>query len=255
MDAIIKQFFDKKVGDFLKVDEGNLHVDAATGQFLLKKAAIVGHAFDSLHLPLTLTGGFIDELSIHLYLDVFNPGGNVSLQILIKNVCLVFGAHTTDWSYSHVKQCKSKLVDLVMKVLELKPQKKNKAAEDGSATGWLSHVQTRLKQDLMKKVAEMIEVNISNFHVRLEDSKTQAVPFACGFKLGYCAVFANEDSNSQRTTGTWRHTVDNLADPLFSQTIVARRMSIYWDLDQAHRHFPSIPSGWAWKKTWNEIIR
>ena len=158
MDAIIKQFFDKKVGDFLKVDEGNLRVDAATGQFLLKKASVVGEAFDSLHLPLTLTGGFIDELSVHLHLDVFNPGGNVSLQILIKNVCLVFGAHTTDWSYRHVKQCKSKLIDLVMKVLELKPQKKAKGTDSsGSATSWLSDVQTRLKQDLMKKVAEMVE--------------------------------------------------------------------------------------------------
>ena len=48
-----------------------------------------------------------------------------------------------------------------------------------------------------------------------------------------------KDSHSQRTTGTWRHTVDTLADPLFSQTIVARRMSVYWDLDQAHRHFAS----------------
>lgn len=43
MDAIIKQFFDKKVGDFLKVDEGNLRVDAATGQFHLKKAGGSGN--------------------------------------------------------------------------------------------------------------------------------------------------------------------------------------------------------------------
>lgn len=207
------------------------------------QASIVGQAFDSLHLPVTLLGGFIDELSVHLHLDVFNPGGTVSLQIIIKNVCLVFGAHTTDWSYSHVKQCKSKLVDLVMKVLDLKPPRKSKPAAEDSATGWLSDMQSRLKQDLLKKVAEMIDVNISNFHIRFEDSKTQAMPFACGFKLGYCAVFATEDGNSQRTTGTWRHTVDAFADPLFSQTIVARRMSIYWDLDQAHRHFPSIPTG------------
>eukprot|EP00913_Durusdinium_trenchii_P012268 g11520.t1 len=224
------------------VDEGNLRVDAATGQFLLKNASIVGQAFDGLHLPVSLRGGFIDELSVHLHLDVFNPGANVSLQILIKNVFLVFGAHTTDWSYGHVKQCKSKLVDLVMKILDLKPPRKAKAAEE-SATGWLSDVQDRLKQDLMKKVAEMIEVNITNFHVRFEDSKTQPVPYACGFKLGYCAVFATEDVNSQRTTGCWRHTVDTLADPLFSQTIVARRMSVYWDLEHGHRHFTSIPSG------------
>ncbi|CAJ1380614.1 unnamed protein product [Effrenium voratum] len=38
-----------------------------------------------------------------------------------------------------------------------------------TATGWLSDIQTRIKQDLMKKVAEMIEVNIANFHVRFED--------------------------------------------------------------------------------------
>ena len=245
MDAIVKQFFDKKVGDFLKVDEGNLRVDASTGQFLLKNASIVGQAFDGLHLPVSLRGGFIDELSVHLHLDVFNPGSNVSLQILIKNVFLVFGAHTTDWSYSHVKQCKSKLVDLIMKILELKPPRKAKAAAAApdSATGWLGDMQERLKQDLLKKIFEMIEVNITNFHVRFEDSKTQPVPYACGFKLGYCAVFATEDVNSQRTTGTWRHTVDTLADPLFSQTIVARRMSVYWDLDQGHRHFTSIPSG------------
>ena len=103
MDAIVKQFFDKKVGEFLKVDEGNLRVDAATGQFLLKNASIVGQAFDGLHLPVSLRGGFIDELSVHLHLDVFNPGANVSLQILIKNVFLVFGAHTTDWSHGQIE--------------------------------------------------------------------------------------------------------------------------------------------------------
>ncbi|CAJ1411125.1 unnamed protein product [Effrenium voratum] len=229
MDAIIKQFFDKKVGDFLKVDAGNLRVDAATGQFVLKKASIVGQAFDGLHLPVTLRGGFIDELSIHLHLDVFNRGGNVSLQILIKNVFLLFGPQTTDWSYDHVKQCKSKIVDLVMKILELKPAKKRRAAEE-TATGWLSDIQTRIKQDLMKKVAEMIEVNIANFHVRFEDSVTQPVPFACGFKLGYAAVFSNEGTAAildvlvdTADTIPGQHTVDNLADPLFCQPGTRRR--------------------------------
>ena len=145
MEALIKQFFDKKVGDILKVDEGNLRVDAATGHFVLKKApfiktkafgceaSVVGEAFDELHLPLTLRGGFIDELSVHLHLDVFNPGANVlrhrfetfsrlervlkvnlkvSLQVLIKNVFLVFGAHTTDWSYADVKKAGEALKDL-----------------------------------------------------------------------------------------------------------------------------------------------
>lgn len=241
MDALIKTFFDKKVGDFLKVDQGNLRIDPSSGQFQLKKASIDGSAFDGLHLPVALRGGFIDELSVNLHLDVFNPGGSVSLQILIRNVFFVFGPHTTDWSWAHVKQCKSKLVDLVMKIAELKPSKKAKKSGEDSATGWLSDIQTRIKQDLMKKVAEMIEVNIANFHIRFEDSVTQPVPYACGFKLGYAAVFANEDNSSQRTTGVWRHTVDVLADPLFCQTIVARRMSVYWDLGKGHQHFAAKP--------------
>ncbi|CAE7479551.1 unnamed protein product [Symbiodinium sp. CCMP2592] len=89
-------------------------------------------------------------------------------------------------------------------VRELKPSQKAKKSGEDSATGWLSDIQTRIKQDLMKKVAEMIEVNIANFHIRFEDSVTQPVPYACGFKLGYAAVFANEDNSSQRTTGVWR---------------------------------------------------
>ncbi|CAE7721354.1 unnamed protein product [Symbiodinium sp. CCMP2456] len=168
MDALIKTFFDKKVGDFLKVDQGNLRIDPSSGQFQLKKASIDGSAFDGLHLPVALRGGFIDELSVNLHLDVFNPGGSVSLQILIRNVFFVFGPHTTDWSWAHVMQCKSKLVDLIMKIAELKPSKKAKKSGEDSATGWLSDIQTRIKQDawaqapsswedLMKKVAEMIE--------------------------------------------------------------------------------------------------
>lgn len=51
---------------------------------------------------------------------------------------------------------------------DLKPVKK---ANQESATGWISDMRERVKQDLLKKVAEMIEVNVTNFHIRFEALK------------------------------------------------------------------------------------
>eukprot|EP00931_Biecheleriopsis_adriatica_P061226 TRINITY_DN36804_c0_g1_i1.p1 TRINITY_DN36804_c0_g1~~TRINITY_DN36804_c0_g1_i1.p1 ORF type:complete len:1197 (+),score=244.75 TRINITY_DN36804_c0_g1_i1:67-3657(+) len=239
MDALIKNFFDKKVGDFLQVDAGNLHVDPASGQLLLKKASFKSDVFDGLHLPVTLKGGFIDEMSFNLELGVFSSGGTA--KVTIKNVFFVLGPHVTDWSYNHVLACKTKLVDLIQKILDLKPKKKKKKVKAADANGWMQDVQTKIKQDMMKKIAEMIEVQVSNIHFRFEDAVTQSVPFACGFKIGYIAVSSNEDNSRQRTTGTWRHTVEPLADPLFCQSISARRLSVYWDIDRGRQHFASKP--------------
>ncbi|OLQ00742.1 hypothetical protein AK812_SmicGene16562 [Symbiodinium microadriaticum] len=163
-EALIKTFFDKKVGDFLKaqhlrsafvvinsVDQGNLRIDPSSGQFQLKK-----EGFDNREADLQIKARSTKlRADIPAFANVMTQLYCVSLQILIRNVFFVFGPHTTDWSWAHVKQ-------------ELKPSKKAKKSGEDSATGWLSDIQTRIKQDawaqapsswedLMKKVAEMIE--------------------------------------------------------------------------------------------------
>ncbi|CAE8594318.1 unnamed protein product [Polarella glacialis] len=112
MAEILKRIFDEKAGYFLSVDTKNVTIDIMHGRFVLKQAAIKASVFDGLHLPFTLRGGFIDEISINFKLGLFNVGA--AAEVVVKNVFFVVGPHTTDWSWEHVQQCKTKLIDLIL---------------------------------------------------------------------------------------------------------------------------------------------
>ena len=77
-----------------------------------------------------------------------------------------------------------------MAVEDLKPVKK---AQE-SATGWISDMRERVKQDLLKKVAEMIEVNVTNFHIRFEvpisSDACSLHPLSMVFLTGFHLFFA-----------------------------------------------------------------
>merc|ERR1711939_1197190 len=120
----------------------------------------------------------------------------------------VFGPHVTDWTWEDVHRCKTKLIDLIMKIYELKPIKKAKSKKAQAAAaqgGWFSDMKTKFVQDMQKKFLGMLEVEISNIHFRYEDAKTQAQPFAAGFKMGVITVNSKADPRELRTTGDWKH--------------------------------------------------
>lgn len=237
MAQMIKTIFDKKAGDFLKIKPDNMRLNISAGQLYLKEAEFKAEIFDQLHLPFTLKGGFIDEMSVEMNTGSWLRGSHsAAAKIVVKNVFIVCGPHRTDWTWTHVQHCKTKLVDTVMKVYELKPAKKKpKAAGQGdNKGGMLAHamhdMQKKILDDLKKKLLGMLEVHISNIHFRYEDVDTQELPFASGFKLGLVHITSKASHGDLRTTGDWRHATKVHADPFFNQCVVARRVSAYWDL-------------------------
>jgi len=221
MEGVLKKFFDQKAGYFINVE--NMQCNPGSGQVSLQKAEFKAEVFDQLHLPFTLKGGFVDEMTVNMPIGLFSE---TAAHVVIKNVFLVFGPHTTDWSWEHVHNCKSKLIDLVMKVYDLKPPKKKKVNKGGM----FADMKDKLIEDMKKKFLGMLEVNISGIHIRYEDSVTQASPFAGGFKIGFIDVASSHQRNdAARRLGNWKG-VAECADPLFSQDIHARRISAYWDL-------------------------
>merc|ERR1719265_1143817 len=131
----MKQFFDKKLGDFLKVDKDNVQFNAASGQITLKKAEFKADVFDQLHFPVALKGGFIDEMAVNIPMSMFSTG---AAKVTISNIFFVFGPHVTDWSWDHVFKCKTRLIELVQKVNDLRsPAKKKKGpAKKGLFIDW-----------------------------------------------------------------------------------------------------------------------
>lgn len=235
----MKKFFESKMGEFLKADE--MTFNPGSGYVGLKKAEFKTEAFDQLHFPFALKGGFIDEMSFSVPVSVFS---NSPAKVKIKNVFFVFGPHITDWTWEDVHRCKTKLIDLIMKIYELKPAKKiksNKVPEGG----WMADMKKKFIEDTVKKFVGMLEVEISNIHIRYEDlQQTQAQPFAAGFKMGVVMVSSKANPRELRTTGDWKHSPESHADPFFCQNIVVRRISSYWDIGEGSTLFgPGMVDG------------
>lgn len=236
----MKKFFEKKLGEFVKAEK--MTFDPGNGYVGLKKGEIKSEAFDQLHFPFALKGGFIDEMSISLPVSMFS---NSAAKVSIKNVFLVFGPHVTDWSREDVYKCKTKLVDLISKIYELKPAKKPKKQSQAQG-GWVADMKKKFIEDMKKKFLGMLEVEISNIHFRYEDAQTQVafgsvnpenpkgktLPFAAGFKMGAINVNSKANANELRTTGDWKHSNERKSDPLFCQNILTRRISAYWDIGE-----------------------
>lgn len=240
----MRRFFDQTVGDFLEVDKSNMQFNPALGQIVLRKAEIRAEVFDELHFPVALRGGFIEEISINLN---WAFAARAAAKVVVKNIFLVLGPHTTDWSWTHVYKCKTKLVELIVKILELKPitkKSKEKKVVAAPTRNLFTDMQQKLVENVAKKLMEMLEVDISGVHFRYEDSTTQPTPFCFGVKLGRINV-SSAEVTGHRSTGDWDPTPSRCADPLFCQSIAARRISAYWDVGRGHWHFsPGPVKGW-----------
>jgi len=224
----MKKLFESKLGGLLKAEK--MEFNATDGYIGLKKAEVITEAFDELHFPFALKGGYIDEMSIAMPVSMFSKA---PAKVSIKNVFFVAGPHVTDWTWDHVYKCKTKLVDLVMKIYELKPSKKKKKKAKG---GFMADLKNKMVEDMKKKFLGMLEVHISNIHFRYEDTETQAMPFAFGGKMGFITVNSQAAGEAGlRTTGDWKNSSERHTDPFFCQIISARRLSMYWDIGDEGR--------------------
>jgi len=229
MEAMAKKFFDQKLGEFVEVAPGNMEFSfsGGSGKFKLSKGQIKSDVFNNLHFPIALRGGYIEDITMSMEMGFL---GDSPAKVDIKNVCLVFGPHQTDWSWDQVYRDKSRLVDLVMKIWELKSSKKKKPSKGG----YFADMIKRRIEDMAQRFLGNLVVNISNVHYRYEDATTQSVPFAAGFKIGSIQVTSAEadglDPQKVRATGEWRHTKERCADPFVTQVVKTRRISAYWDV-------------------------
>lgn len=168
METIFLKFLNQKLGDFLQVDSKNVQLSPGSGQLSLRQASVRADVFDGLHFPLALRGGFLEEVAVNFSAGLFASDGG-GAKVVVKNVFLALGPHTSDWSLEHVYDCKSKLVDLVMKVYELKGTlKKRKVAESGKE-GYFASIKQRMSEKVAKHFLGMLEVHVSNVHIRYED--------------------------------------------------------------------------------------
>mmetsp|Transcript_18077 Transcript_18077/g.58466 ORF Transcript_18077/g.58466 Transcript_18077/m.58466 type:complete len:1127 (+) Transcript_18077:66-3446(+) len=231
MEGLLKKLFDEKLGDFLKVDAGNVQFSPSEGRLSLRQAEFKADVFDRLHFPFALRGGFIEEITVNVSATGFF-GSEAGAKVVVKNVFLVLSPHVSDWSWQTVCECKAKLVDLIMKVYELKGSEKKETSSQG---GYFFDIRQRIQDDIARSLFGMLEVSVSGIHIRYEDPLTQSRPFACGFKIGFVGVTSTDNESEAmgvrgRATGDWKHSNMTWSDPLFSQTVKTRRISAYWDI-------------------------
>jgi len=260
MEAYLKKFVDTKLGDFLQVDEENLEFSPSTGHLCLRNAELKADTFNDIHVPFTLRGGFIEEMSVNVHPSAFSSGGfggesKKPVSVLIKNVFMVFGPQLSDWSWEHVYICKTRLVDMIGKLLDLKDLKSSKRKKNKKPTAtwnFFGEFKKRMVERMFELFMDMVEVRVSNIHFRYEDVGpsleagpklqhalpslplgTNAGPLACGCKLAYMEVKSKPSCGQEcRATGYWKYSSVQHASARFSQTITTRRMSVYWDVNK-----------------------
>lgn len=235
MDVIFKKIFDHALGNFLQVDSENVHFSPASGQASLRRAEFKAEVFDEIHLPVTLRGGFIEDMSVTLEGSAIL--GTSKAKVIVKDVFLLFGPHVSDWSWQHVYECRTKLVNLARKIFEL-------SGKDGtvpsSKEGWFKTFSGKSKDAVTKYFFGILEVSIANIHIRYEDPFAQSGPVAFGFKVGAVSVHSSDkvqgDENLAKSiiaTGDWLYSPASYADALFNQFVRTRRISLYWDVGKA----------------------
>lgn len=258
---MVEKMFNKVAGDFLKVKSENMRFAITSGEVLLKKAEIKTEMFEGLHMPFVLKGGYCDLIKVHFpSVSFFGGASSNAASVEINNVFLIVSPHVTTWDYEHVFNCKTKLIDLFMRMYEMQGSKKKKKKK-GASKGWMADMMAKKIEDIKKAFLGMLEVHISNIHFRFEDpgrdrGGAQEIPFACGFKIGMIDVNSTGDHGKSRVTGDWRGVRERFSDPLFRQVIQARRISAYWDIGEDPASMLSCSSGAAASSVdTSEIVR
>eukprot|EP00927_Polykrikos_kofoidii_P038948 TRINITY_DN33397_c0_g1_i1.p1 TRINITY_DN33397_c0_g1~~TRINITY_DN33397_c0_g1_i1.p1 ORF type:complete len:1120 (-),score=168.36 TRINITY_DN33397_c0_g1_i1:50-3409(-) len=217
---VFEKQFEKRLGYFAEVAPENLSFNITNGVIKVEKAHLKPENFDELHLPFTIRGGSCDVIRISL----------VDCAIVVENVFFAFSPHTTDWTWEHVSSCKAKLVDMAMHMNELRKPKKRQGKKGGFMSSMKDQLFDKMKDQLLDIFQEHLKVNVRNIHFRYEDRSTQRSPFAGGFKIGYIGVPATESGNCG-VTGDWKQSSGVWAEPAFQLSVMATRISAYWDLN------------------------
>ncbi|CAL1137444.1 unnamed protein product, partial [Cladocopium goreaui] len=97
MSAKAMEIFMAKYGSLVEVAPTNIHVDVPGSMVHIEKATLKPEAFEDLHLPLTLSGGLIEDFFVDFFTPDNEGGGfarvrtNGKTRVRIKNLLLVMG--------------------------------------------------------------------------------------------------------------------------------------------------------------------
>lgn len=129
MSAKAMEIFMAKYGSLVEVAPTNIHVDVPGSMVHIKKATLKPEAFEDLHLPLTLSGGLIEDFFVDFFTPDNEGGGfarvrtNGKTRVRIKNLLLVMGpgrglaeaggSRGSYWNAENIEDAKSRVVDFI----------------------------------------------------------------------------------------------------------------------------------------------
>eukprot|EP00929_Paragymnodinium_shiwhaense_P072588 TRINITY_DN36844_c0_g1_i4.p1 TRINITY_DN36844_c0_g1~~TRINITY_DN36844_c0_g1_i4.p1 ORF type:complete len:1679 (-),score=376.22 TRINITY_DN36844_c0_g1_i4:146-5182(-) len=144
-DAHIAMTLAAKLGDLLEVPPSNVEVKIQENIVVkIEKAKIKPEPFRQLHLPITVTGGIIQDFNVSIRFRAPKSGDeDANTHIEVKNLLLLvgpgdglaeaggLGTAGEYWNHENVIDAKSKLVDLICK--HLQPRHRSEQAEEEQA--------------------------------------------------------------------------------------------------------------------------
>lgn len=202
MSAKAVQIFMAKFGTLVDVPPTNVKVDLPGSMIHIQKASLKPEAFSQLHLPVTVTGGLIEDLFIDFFSSdttkdlgrslSFTPRVRGRTKIRIKNMLLLFGPGPglaeagegepgSYWQYDSVLAAKSRVIDLICQRLTVPfPTAADPAVVSADSLGSRPKTTFRqMGQNLIKgaryKVGTAVAQGFRRLRMALQDSSVRHV--------------------------------------------------------------------------------
>ncbi|CAK0794500.1 unnamed protein product [Prorocentrum cordatum] len=190
-DAIMRNRFMAFAGDLLRVAPENVFVRFQMPSDLtvrLHKAELNGEVLQSLHLPIALRGGLVEEL--HLSMK-FSWKGTSEASLKVENAVLLLApgdglAEAEDsnrpscyWTPDIVREAKSNLVEIICERLTPSPES-DKGIDEAqgasriggllSASNYFANIRKRFASGILDSMLKNLTVDIKNVRVQMDDS-------------------------------------------------------------------------------------
>eukprot|EP00746_Dinoflagellata_sp_MGD_P017022 gnl/MRDRNA2_/MRDRNA2_138809_c0_seq1.p1 gnl/MRDRNA2_/MRDRNA2_138809_c0~~gnl/MRDRNA2_/MRDRNA2_138809_c0_seq1.p1 ORF type:complete len:1272 (+),score=182.75 gnl/MRDRNA2_/MRDRNA2_138809_c0_seq1:49-3864(+) len=207
VEGMVDSMRERLLGDVLLVPQKNLSVDAREGFLRLEKVQLIPDAFQGLHLPFEIKGGFVELIHIDLNRRQRDQG----VCIVVKNMLLVVGpGHHQEtpmppWTYESVLKAKGRLLEFISRRTEAffaKDEGSETATSDVKNLSVGARLAARFKGEVIAALRSQVHVDINNIKVQYEDPRAELhnAPVSCGFKLGHLKAALVSKGQAQDST-------------------------------------------------------
>jgi len=230
----VRELIVKAVADFTHIRPENMLINALNGTFMLAKARLAAEAFDGLHSPFQIRGGFVEIVRVEApvltlatsharvrrrkYVRLGRPEKKKSssslgklnkpepchanskmVRVQVRNAIVVIGpGPPVDWSdEASISDRKNKLVDLV--VDHMVPS--NIPAFQGGVQKNLRKlariVNRTVTEVIHRRALQGIEITVSNVVLQYEDDRRlqDSQNYMAGYKLGSLHITTEDNDN------------------------------------------------------------